>query len=164
MYARGTQWVSLKAGYAKAAVEDAADGNLGFGVAYTYFLGRKWSVGLAGHYEVLGRYQGPAEVEIPVTVETAYHFKWPTQASPYLGAGTGPFFHSYKFTGDDSQETRWSHYVLGGMNFPITSRALVGADLRMVIQSGAKSDNPWFPSPDNTVIHWSAKVGYSYGF
>lgn len=164
MLARGSQWLTVKGGYAKSGVPESPDANLGFGLTYSWFFKRQMSVAAAVQYDVLGRYQGPAEIEIPVTVEGTYHFKWPTQAIPYMGLGTGYAFHSYKYTGDDSQEKRWIGYVLGGLDLPISEHALLGADVRLAWETGGKSDNPWFPSDDNTVMHTSLKLSYTYGF
>jgi outer membrane protein W len=162
MLARGSQWLTVKGGYAKSAVDDAPDANVGFGVTYSYFFRPQMSVAAALQYDVLGRYQGPAEVEMPLTVEGTYHFRWPTQAIPYMGLGSGAAFHSYLYTGDDSKDTRWIGYVLGGIDLPVTARALLGLDLRMEFETGGKSENPWFPSEDNTVMHWSWKLAYTY--
>jgi hypothetical protein len=164
MWEKRAQWVTLKAGYAKAALDQAADGNLGFGVGYTHFLSKQWSLGLQVHYEVLQRYAGPAEVEMPITLESAYHFNWPTEAKPFLGAGGGAFLHQYLHTPADEDETRNGAYLLGGFNLPLSQRQLIGLETRMVFEFGAKSQNPVFPVEDDVVIHYSAKVTYSGGF
>lgn len=161
MWDKGAQWATLKAGYAKAAVENSADGSLGFGVGYTRFLRKQWSAGLQFHYEVLGRYRGPAEVEMPLTIESAYHFNWPTDFKPYLGLGGGVFFHQYKFTGADENQTRSGAYLLTGFDLPLSERALLGAEVRTVGEMDAQSDNPYFVLEDKTAIHWSVKVTYS---
>ncbi len=164
MWSKGSQWISLKAGYAKSSVRDAADGNVGFGVGYTRFFFPNWALGLQVHYEVLGRYSGPAEVEMPITVEAARHFNWPTQAKPYAGWGGGIFLHEYKFTqpGEESErDTRPGGYLLGGINVPVTLHSLLGVEGRMVVEMGAENDNPVFPSVDDRAIHWSVKLDYS---
>jgi hypothetical protein len=157
----GAQWATAKAGYAKAAGKSAADGNVGFGLAYSRFFVDQISLGMAVHYEVLGRYSGPAEVEIPVTAEVAYHLKMARDAKPYFGLGWGLFFHRYMNTPEDESETRPGFFATTGVNALLDEHSLIGVDARLVVQGGAMTENPVFPFDDTRNIHWSVKVAYT---
>ncbi len=77
-WSKHSQWWSVRGGYAKSTAEGSADGSLGFGIGYTRFWSSQWAGGAYGHVELLGRYRGAAEIEIPWTLELARHFKWNT--------------------------------------------------------------------------------------
>jgi len=160
-WAAEQNWISVRAGYAKASVKAAADGLGGFGFGFNHFRNSKWAFGAYAHYEVLGRFGPAQEIEVPLTAEVTRHFKWTTPARPYLGLGTGAFFHKTYRTGDDGSDTRTGYYVVGGMNAPISDHSLFGLDLRAIVETSARSTNPVFPNSSANAIHWSVKLDYS---
>jgi hypothetical protein len=163
-WAKGTQWVSMRAGYAKSAAKGSGNALGGYGFGYTRFYTPKWAFGAHVHHEVLGRFGGAAEVEVPFTVEVMRHFKWSTPLRPYLGLGTGAFFHKTYRTGDDETSVRKGIYVGGGVNAPIDARSLLGLDVRAIDEFDAKSTNPVFPLESSSALHWSIKLNYARFF
>jgi hypothetical protein len=66
-WAHEQDWISVRAGYAKTSVKNAADGLVGVGFGFNHFRNSKWAFGAYAHYEVLGRFGAAAEIEVPLT-------------------------------------------------------------------------------------------------
>ena len=160
-WAKGTHWLSLRAGYAKSTVEGAADGSFGGGFGFTTFRNSKWAWGAHVQWDLLGRYGGSAEIEAPWTVEITRHYKWKTMMRPYLGVGGGVFYHKLYRTGADAVDIRPGGYLVLGANTPISDRSLIGADLRVVYQTQGETADPVFFSDKKDATHWSAKLTWS---
>lgn len=137
----GTQWLTLRAGYAKSGVEGSGSGGAGFGFAYSRMLtGLKiWNVNLFQHYaigagvqhEVEGRFGPAAEITVPLTLEVRRHYVWPTLLHPYVGAGAGGYYRKTYRTGDDIRLVQLGWFVAIGGDMEVTNHNLVGVDLRM---------------------------------
>lgn len=165
-----TQWVSLRFGYAKSAAVGAADGNVGYGFGYTRFRNSNWAFGAHAEINVLGRYGRARELEIPWTFEVTRHYKWNTPLRPYLGVGAGAYYHQISGTGSDATTVLPGGYLAWGLNAPVSDRGLLGFDVRANSVRATAQDNPVFGGavtankPQSRVVHWSAKVGYSWAF
>ena len=106
----GQNWISVRAGYAKASGDLMGHGGPGFGAGYSRMLSpvklgpmtlfRHWSLGAYVHYEQLGRFASARDVEIPITLELVRHIKWSTPLRPYLGFGVGAFFRKTQNTAE----------------------------------------------------------------
>ncbi len=144
---RGSQWMSVRAGYAKAAGEEAPSGLVGGGFGYRRFVLDRWSVGGFVHYEWLGRFGTAAEISVPLTLEVVRHSRWGSSAYPYVGFGGGAFYHKLYRTGADASGYTPGRYVVCGLHVPVSKQGLLGIDLRMA--SVDKLDaNPAFSGPD----------------
>jgi len=169
-WSKGKQWLSVRAGYARSAATGAADGNIGFGFGYTRVRSTKWSFSTAASFEVLGRYGGSSEMEVPWIVEATRHYKWNTPIRPYLGAGVGFYVHKISGTSDDGASVIFGPHLSGGFNTPISDHGLLGFDVRMSSLESDKQQNPVFGGEAVTgegqsrVVHWSVKVSHSWVF
>ena len=161
---RGKLWVSLRAGGARSTGNGAANGSFGGGLAISKMIFERFSVGLVGHGDLLGKFGGAAEIEYPMTVEALYHVGWKTQAHPYLGLGAGAFYHKFFRTGQDGTAVRGGFYYVGGVNAPVSSRAVIGVDGRLAIVSGKAVDNPVFGHQQGRLVHLSLKLAYGLAF
>lgn len=158
---RDANWMSFRAGTASSAVKNSPDGNVGVGFGMYHFLNHRWAAALQADLDVLGKFSGATEMELPLTLEMTRHFRWKTPTMrPYVGAGTGVWFHRYYRTGDDQADVRPGIYLSGGINTPIAPRSLLGVDMRLTFQGNAESDNPLFPNQDTNALHWSFKLNY----
>ena len=160
-WADDARWVSFRVGMAKTAAERAPDGGLGYGFGYTRFLDPRWSWGAFVHHEVVGRFGGAAEIEMPVTIEFVRHMAWHTQARPYLGMGWGTFFAKTYRTGADESKFRTGVYLTTGLNVPLDGTSLIGFDMRMIGERGTRSINPVFANSKPSTLGWSLKLNYS---
>jgi hypothetical protein len=186
LWAPGRNWLSLRAGYAKASGELNGDGGIGYGFGFSHlfhpyklykwtFL-KQFSIGAYVHHEVLDHFQSSVEVEVPATVELVRYFKWNTALKPYLGYGMGAFYRKAYRTGADNRTTDVGSYWTFGANAPIGGRQLLGFDGRLIsVDSGWIPPDPVFgqgtavpietlEGPDferKNGTHWSAKINYT---
>jgi hypothetical protein len=182
-WAAGKQWLTLRAGYAKSSVEFAAPGGAGYGFGYSRMLSKvkiyKWtlfkdfSLGGYVHHEVLGRFGGAAEIEVPATLELTRHVNWNTALRPYVGVGAGPFYRKLYRTGQDLRNVSTGYYLSFGANTPISGQHLLGVDFRFIRVDDTNSPpNPVFGvgsgrlEPGGGVeqrkgTHWSVKLAYT---
>ena len=143
---RGSQWMSVRAGYAKVSGDAAPNGLVGGGFGYRRFVLDKWSVGSFAHYELLGRLGGAAEIEIPLTLEVVRHSNWGAAVHPYVGIGAGAFYHKRYRTGADESGFTPGRYLTCGMHTPVRRQGLLGLDVRMATVDKPDA-NPVFPGP-----------------
>ncbi len=159
---KGADWMSFRLGMSGSKVEDSPNAGPAVGFGAQHFMGPKWSLGLNVDLDVLGRFNGASEMEIPLTLEAQRHFRWGTDSfRPFVGIGTGLWYHRFYRTGADGTETRPGFFATGGFNSPISGTALVGVTGRMTVQSNAETDNPFFPNESNSAVHWSIKLSYT---
>ena len=98
-------------------------------------------------YDLLGRFGGAAEIEIPLTLEVARHSRWGAAVYPYVGIGAGAFYHKRYRTGADESGFTPGRYLVCGMHVPIRKQGLLGLDVRMATVDKPDA-NPAFPGPD----------------
>jgi hypothetical protein len=183
----GRGWMSMRAGYSKAAGDFSGGGSLGGGIGYAHMLRpvkiwrwtlfKNFSLGTYAHYEVLSTFGNAKEVEVPATVELVRHFRWKTALRPYLGLGTGAFIRKAYRTGNDTTEVHPGVYLTFGANIPVGGRHLLGFDGRYIrVDSGYVPPNPVFGTGSadeilvpglppryerNAAAHWSAKINWT---
>jgi hypothetical protein len=145
---RGTQWMSVQAGYAKGAGEIAPDGMIGGAFGYRRFVLDRWSVGGFVGCDLLGKFGGAADMDVPMFVEIARHSKWGSAVYPYFGFGVGAHYREYYRTGQDISEFTPARHVAVGVMTPIHKGGLLGLSLRMTSVEKL-DDNPVFPGPDS---------------
>lgn len=144
---RGSQMISMRAGYAKVVGDETANGLVGGGFGYRRFVLDRWSFGVFAHYELLGRFGPAAEIEVPFTLEAMRHSRWGTAVFPYAGIGAGAFYHKRYRSGADESDFKPGRYLAVGVQVPVRRQGLLGLDVRMVTVE--KPDgNPAFAGPD----------------
>jgi|KBSSwiStaDraftv2_1062776.scaffolds.fasta_scaffold19168_1 hypothetical protein len=169
-WAKGSEWLQVRAGYAKSTVAGAADGNFGLGFGYERFRNAKWSFGAQASFDVLGRYGDAVEIESPWTVEALRHYRWKTPARPYVGIGGGAYYYKVSGTGDDHAGINPGVYLATGINTQVSTHGLLGFDVRMSWVQLAYQDNPVFGGAatvdehQNRGMHWSVKGTYAWAF
>jgi hypothetical protein len=147
IFKRGSQWMSVRAGYAKVSGDQAPNGLVGGGFGYRRFVLDKWSVGGFAHYELLGRFGDAAEIGIPLTLELVRHSRWGAAVYPYAGIGGGVFYYKRDQTGADVSGFTPGRYLVCGMHRPVRKQGLLGLDVRMATVDSPDA-NPAFPGPD----------------
>jgi hypothetical protein len=145
---RGSQWMSVRAGYAKVSGDVAPNGLLGGGFGYRRFVLDNWSVGGFAQYEQLGRFDDATEVEVPLTLEVVRHSRWGAAVYPYAGVGAGAFYHKRSRTVEyDESGFTPGRYLTLGMNVPVRKQGMLGLDVRMATVDKPDA-NPPFEGPD----------------
>ncbi|HKQ59130.1 MAG TPA: hypothetical protein VJY35_14815 [Candidatus Eisenbacteria bacterium] len=160
----GKNWLSVRAGYAKSGARFAADGSYGYGFSYSWFLSNNiaWTMGMS--HDLLGRYFGAAEIEVPITTEFTRHFRWGSMTRQYLGGGIGAVYHKTYRTGVDQSGFRQGIFVTTGANSMINAGSMLGIDFRWMLEQDTRSINPAFPNLEASSPVWTAKVSYSRVF
>jgi len=157
----GANWTSFRIGTAFSTVKDSPEGGIGVGFGMHHFMNRRWSGGFQADLDVLGKFSGGTEMELPITLQFTRHMRFHSNTMrPYLGIGAGAYFHRYYRTGDDEANLRPAAILATGINTPIAPHSVLGFDVRMAYQGDAQSNNPLFPNEETTAIHWSFKVCY----
>jgi hypothetical protein len=146
---RGSQWMSVRAGYAKVSGDVAPNGLVGGGFGYRRFVLDKWSVVGFAHYDVLGRLGSAAEISVPLTIEVARHSHWGAAVYPYAGFGAGAFYYKRYRTGADLSGFTPGRYVTCGMHVPVRRQGLLGLDVRMATVDKLDA-NPVFAGPSGS--------------
>jgi len=144
---RGSQWMSVRAGYAKASGHEAPGGLFGGGFGYRRFVLDRWAVGGFVHYELLGRFGTAAEIAVPLTLEVTRHTRWGAAAYPYVGIGAGAFYHKRYRTGADESGFTPGRYMDCGIQVPLRKQGLLGLDVRMATVDKLDA-SPVFSGPD----------------
>jgi hypothetical protein len=161
------RWISVRAGSAGSGARLAPGGGYGYGFGYTWFLAKEvaWSANV--QHDLLGRYAGAAEIEVPITVEFTKHFRFSATARPYLGAGWGAIYHktyrTYRTDGTRADELglRQGLYLATGGNAVLNAGSLIGVDIRLMREQDTRSINPTFPNAEASSTNWSIKLSYS---
>ena len=166
LWAKRTNWVSLRAGYAKNSNANAGDGLFGYGVAYQRMISRQWSFGASVQHDILGQLAVASEVTVPFTVELQRHYKWTTVMRPYVGFGGGYYFHKYYRTGDSYGGSPGAGFFLdGGTNLPIDDNHLIGLDTRISFVNGRDGvTNPVFGTEKAKQVFWSIKLNWALAY
>jgi opacity protein-like surface antigen len=131
----GTSWLSMRAGYAKLAAENAPNGAAGYGFGYSRMLKPVWvfkhlSLGGYAHHEMLGKFNSEAIIAVPISIELNRHFMWNGGLRPYFGAGFGAnFIKGYRFP-DTPGDVRGGGYLVSGSNVQLNQNSLIGIDAR----------------------------------
>jgi len=159
-WVRGANWLGFRAGASAVSELGRPAPGPGFGLGYQHFRSRRWAVGLQLDYDLVGKYGGAAEIDVPLHLELTRHFDWGDAMRPYTGLSAGGTWHRTYRTGSDEAEMRPSMFLIGGANVPVGPRALMGADFRVGWEGSARSDDPVFPNSSNTLLTWRFKIAY----
>jgi hypothetical protein len=165
-WAKGTNWVTLNAGYARSGEPGSAQGSYGFGVGVKHMLNTRYSVALSGGFDQLGRFDTAKEWQYPFTIAIARHFAWKTIARPYFEFGYGVFQHSFRGTGQDTHKTMTGTTYTGGIDMPTGGRGMIGAYARYEYLTNEKDrkTNPVFDGERNFAVRYALRVTYSLLF
>lgn len=162
---KGAAWTSIRAGYAKSLASGAPNGAAGYGFGYSRFLSDRLSFGVFVHHELLGRYGGAAQIEVPMTAEFAWHFKWRTPLHPYYGMGVGAFYHKTYRSGADRAQYRPGTIFKFGVDTPLDRHSVLGVDARAAsVSNNDETQDPVFGRENPHSLRWSVKLNYSRAF
>lgn len=160
-WSEDARWGSVRAGFARSGARFAPDGAYGYGFGYSWFLANELAWSATAQYDRLGRYADAVESEVPITVEFTKHFRFSTQARPYLGVGWGAIYHKLSRTSADESGFRQGLYLAIGGNSMLNAVSLLGLDVRMMLEQDTRTINPTFPNSAAATTHWSVKLSYT---
>jgi hypothetical protein len=161
----GSRWFSFRAGYAKSLEGGAPNAMAGYGFGLSKMLSDRVSLGFFLHHELLGKFGGAAQIEIPITAEYAFHLRWNTALRPYVGMGVGAFYHKIYRSGADRTEMQPAAIFKFGADAPLDGRNLIGIDARLAaVTSDDETVDPVFGKSKPSSLRWSIKLNYSRVF
>jgi hypothetical protein len=161
----GSQWISFRGGYVRNLDQRGANGNVGYGVAYGRMVSRRLMLGGSVDHNLLGRFGPASQIEVPVSVEALWHYRWKAPVSPFFGFGFAAVFNKTYRTGDDSSDIQPSTFFAIGLNTPIDHNSLLGVHVRLSsVSSDAEYDNPAFGGFKPSTGRISAKLAWTRAY
>ena len=166
LWAKRTNWLAVRAGYAKSTATGAGDGLVGYGLAYQHMMNKRWAFGGSVSHDLVGHFDRSYEAVVPFTLEFTRHYKWKTAVRPYVGMGGGYYFHKYYRTASDYSGAPGSGYFFSfGTNLPLDDRHLIGVDTRVSFMSGREGVvNPVFGPEQANETLWSIKLNWALAY
>ena len=166
LWMKRSNWLSVRAGYAKATGSYAGGGLVGYGIAYQRMLTPRWAVGGAVQHDALGHLGRAVEISVPFTLEVSRHFNWHTAMRPYLGVGGGYYWHKYYRTGTHyTGRPGAGQYLNFGANMPLNDRHLLGIDSRVsFVETPEGAVNPVFGTEKASQTLWSVKLNWAFAY
>ena len=165
-WAQGTNWLTLRAGYAKRTGDAVGQGLVGYGVAWRRMLTNRWALDAGIDHDVVGHFDTRIDEAVPFTVGLTRHFKWNTSLRPYAGAGGGYYFRKFYRTGsEDNTTTTSGFYVAFGANAPLDDRHLLGVEARVhVLRAHEGVTNPVFGVAKSDEVMWTLKASWALAY
>ncbi len=161
-WSKGAHWISFRGGYARSLDEDAANGNIGYGVSYGRVVGTHLMLAGSLEHNLLGRFSSSSQIELPASFEMLWHFKWKAPVHPFFGTGFSAVYTKLYRTGADYSDFQPGLFVSGGVHTPIDHNSLLGVYVRVTsVASDAEADNPVFGGFKPSTGRVSAKVAWT---
>jgi hypothetical protein len=163
IYAKGSNWLSLRFGYAKRTGELAGDGMVGYGVGYQHMISRKYAFAAGVGHDIVGHFAGQLDEAVPFTAEFQRYSRWKTSVRPYVGLGGGFYLRKNYRTGTDyTTTTTGGPHVSVGFTSELDANHAIGFEVRVARIKGREGIvNPTFgPGVANETI-WTAKVSWA---
>lgn len=165
-WAKRTNWISFRAGYAKGGGKFGGDAVGGYGIGFQRMLTRNVSFGGSVNHDVLGHLANSYEIAVPMTLELTRHARWKTALRPYVGVGAGYYFHKYYRTASDYTGAPTAGYSIAcGANTPLDDKHILGIDARVHFLGGRDGVvNPVFGPEESSERMWTVKLNWSMAY
>jgi hypothetical protein len=162
---QGALWVTMRAGFNRAAYRTAAEGNAGFGFGFTRMYNPAWSLSGVAERQVLGKFADASEIEMPLTLELDRHFNWNPNFRPFVGFGGGTYYHKFAGTTADHSDVRWGALFALGANAVVGPHSMLGLEARAasvnIRGTNTQPVNPVFGTQDRTTGRFGLKLTWS---
>ncbi len=166
VYAKGSNWLSFRFGYAKRTGDVNGDGLVGYGIGYTHMLSRRYAFGAGVGHDIVGHFGAQLDEAVPFTAEFQRYFKWNTSVRPYVGFGGGYYLRKTYRTGTDygSSTTGGPHLSLG-FTSALDANHVIGFEARVAsIKGRAGVVNPTFGPEKDAETIWTAKISWALAY
>jgi len=166
VYAKGSNWLQLRFGYAKRTGDLSGDGFVGYGMAYQRMLSKKYAFAAGVDHDVVGHFAKQIDESVPFTGEFRRVFKWAGEMRPYLGLGGGYYFRKMYRTGDDYNTTvTGGGHVSFGLASQLDDKHVIGFETRVAWLKGRKGiTNPTFGPGEDVETIWTAKLTWALAY
>ena len=163
VYAKGSNWLQLRFGYAKRTGDLSGDGFVGYGVAYNRMLTNRYAFAAGIGHDVVGHFAHQLDEAVPFTGEFQRVFKWNGEMRPYVGLGGGFYFRKFYRTGGEyNTTTTGGAHVSVGLTSQLDEKHVVGFETRIAwLQGRPGVVNPTFGPGEDTETIWTAKLTWA---
>lgn len=166
VYAKNSNWLAFKFGYAKHAGEVTGDGHVGYGVAFHHMISRRYAFAAGAGHDVVGKFGPQVDIAVPITAEFERHFRWQGAVRPYVGLGGGFYFRKKYRTGAEytTTTTGGPHLTLG-FTSALDDRHVIGMETRVAQIKGRPGIvNPAFGVGTDSEILWTVKLTWALAY
>jgi hypothetical protein len=166
VYAKGSNWLQLRFGYAKRTGDLSGDGFVGYGMAYQRMLSKKYAFAAGVDHDVVGHFAHQIDESVPFTGEFRRVFKWAGEMRPYLGVGGGYYFRKmYRTDGDYNTTVTGGGHVSFGLTSQLDDKHVIGFETRVAWLQGRKGIvNPTFGPGEDVETIWTAKLTWALAY
>jgi hypothetical protein len=163
VYAKHSNWLSLRIGYAKRTGDLNGDGSVAYGVGYAHMMTNKYAFAAGLAHEIVGHFGSQIDEAVPFTAEFQRHYKWNSSVRPYLGLGGGFYFRKFYRTGGEyNTTTTGGPHVSHGFTSAIDQKHVLGLETRVArIQGRPGVVNPTFGPGQETETIWTVKLSWA---
>ena len=163
VYAKRSNWLSLRFGYAKRSGDRAGDGLLGYGIGYQRMISRKYAFAAGVGHDIVGHLGSQLDEAVPFTAEFQHHYNWKTAMRPYIGIGGGFYLRKYYRTlGEYNTWTSGGPHVSVGFTSALDANHVIGFDARVARVKGREGIvNPTFGVGKAGETIWTAKISWA---
>ena len=163
VYAKGSNWLSFRFGYAKRTGDLTGDGLVGYGIGYTHMLSRRYAFGAGVGQDIVGHFGAQIDEAVPFTAEFQRHFNWNSSVRPYVGLGGGYYLRkSYRTGSDYNTSTTGGPHVSLGFTSALNGKHVIGFETRVASIKGRPGIvNPTFGPELASETIWTAKISWA---
>lgn len=163
VYAKGSNWMSMRFGWAKRTGELAGNGLVGYGLGYQHMMSRKFAFAAGVGHDVVGHFGPAIDEAVPFTAEIQRHFKWNTAVRPYVALGGGYYLRkNYRTAGEYTTTTTGGPHFSLGFTSALDGKHVIGLETRVAkLQGRAGIVNPTFGSSGDTETLWTLKASWA---
>ena len=163
VYAKSSNWISFRFGYAKRSGDLTGDGLIGYGIGFQHMLSRKYAFAAGVGQDIVGHFGPELDEAVPFTAEFQRHYKWNTAVRPYVGLGGGFYLRkNYRTGGEYNTTTTGGPHLSLGFTSALDERHVIGFEVRVASLKGRSGIvNPTFGPDEGTETIWTAKVSWA---
>lgn len=159
MYAAGTNWLSLRLGYAKRIGELSGQGWMGYGMGWQYMMSKSTAFAASVNHDIVGHFGKQTDIAVPFTFELQRHFGWKSAGRPYVGIGGGYYFRkAYRTQQTYDTQSSGGFHVSVGFQSPLGDHNALGLEARAArVQRTPGITNATFGTTEDSETLWTVK-------
>lgn len=164
IYAKGSNWIGFRFGYAKRSGDFNGDGLVGYGMGYQHMISRRHAFAASVNHDIVGHFGSQTDVAVPFTAEFQRHFAWKGGVRPFVGLGGGYYYRKYYRTGSEYNTTvMGGPHVSFGFTTALDDKHVLGLETRWAkVASREGITNPTFGTSKDSETLWTVKATWGW--